>query len=147
MRKFAFILAVLILCILVSPMFVYWWGLSNLSTHPTPSSILLDQETENTIWRQEFGEGKPRVKVLNPYTYIYHIYWCTTKTVPHSTRCQSKFPGIRLAAFAVRNQVAEQIHGKGNTMWYFTWMSYSIWVTRNWDIHQIIATYHEEKST
>ena len=147
MKKFALILMAIILCIVATPLLVYWWGLSNLQSVPVVSKLQLDSKTEEKIWQQEFGTGKPRVKILNPYSYIYYVYWCTTETVPHSVKCQSKFPGIRIVALGIRNQIAPQVHGMGHTVWHITWASYSIWATRNWNIHQIIATYHEAKNT
>jgi len=39
--------------IFLSPLFLYWWGLANLSELPQPSKIKLTVEQELDIWKKE----------------------------------------------------------------------------------------------
>jgi len=132
--------------IFLSPLFLYWWGLANLSELPQPSKIKLTVEQELDIWKKEKEIGPPRVKKVTAYGYILSVY-CNVKVGLYAQECMSQYPGLRISSLAIRNQVASQIHGKGNIVWQLTWVAYSIWVTRNWDIHQILATYHETYNT
>lgn len=132
--------------ILLSPMFVYWWGLSNLETDPVPSQIRLTAEQEQKIWIKEKESGVPRIKSVTPYGYILS-FACNVNNGLYATECMEKYPGLRLSALAVRRQVGEQVAGKGNTVWQLTWLAYTIWVSQHWDIHQILATYHEAYNT
>ncbi|PCI45019.1 MAG: hypothetical protein COB51_09370 [Moraxellaceae bacterium] len=146
MKKLGFLAAGLIGLVLLSPMFLYWWGLSNIEELPQPSRINLTSEQELNIWSTEKEVGTPRVEEITPYGYIAHFYCNITHGV-NAQICMSRYPGLRISAFAVRRHIAEKVRGKGNTVWQFTWAAYSIWVTRNWDIHQILATYHETYNT
>ena len=146
MKKLGLIFSGIIFLILLSPLFLYWWGLSNLEQIPQPSQLKLTPEQELNIWNKEKEVGSPRVKAITVYGYMGHFY-CNTSNGLNSHECMNKYPGVRISTLAIRNQVAEQIRGKGNTVWQFTWAAYSIWVTRNWDIHQILATYHEAYNT
>lgn len=145
-RKLGFIFIGLFIVILLSPMLVYWWGLSNLETDPVPSHIKLTLEQEQQIWSKEKEAGTPRIKSVTPYGYIFS-FSCNVNQGLYATECMEKYPGLRLSALAVRTQVAEQVAGKGNGVWQVTWMAYTIWVTQHWDIHQILATYHEAYNT
>ena len=132
--------------VFLMPMFIYWWGLSNLDFQPKPSKLKLSTEQEQAIWDKEIREGKPKVIPSSPYSYIGYFY-CNAKTDLRSRECELKYPGLRISALTVRNQVAEQVRGRRNSVWHFTWMAYTIWVTNNWDIHEILATYHETYNT
>jgi hypothetical protein len=145
-RKLGFIFIAFVVLTLFSPMMVYWWGLSNLETDPVPSHLRLTSEQEQQIWSKEKEIGIPRIKSVTPYGYILSVA-CIVKEGLYATECMENFPGLRLSALAVRKQVGDQVVGKGNTVWQFTWMSYTIWVTQHWDIHQILATYHEAYNT
>lgn len=127
-------------------MFIYWWGLSNLETVPVPSKIRLTLEQERQIWSKEKEAGTPHIKSVTPYGYILSIA-CNMNKGLDATECMEKYPGLRLSAFAVRSQVGAQVAGKRNIVWQITWMAYTIWVTQHWDIHQILATYHEAYNT
>ena len=145
-RKLGLIFVVFVVLILLSPMFVYWWGLSNLETDPVPSQAKLTSEQEQHIWSKEKEMGAPRIKSITPYGYMLSIACIANKGL-YATECMEEYPGLRLSALAVRRQVGDQVAGKGNTVWQLTWMSYTIWVTQHWDIHQILATYHEAYNT
>jgi hypothetical protein len=54
-RKLGLIFIGLVVLMLLSPMFIYWWGLSNLETDPVPSQIRLTSEQEQQIWSKEKG--------------------------------------------------------------------------------------------
>ena len=145
-KKLGFITIGLITLAFLSPLFLYWWGLSNLVVLPQPSQIKLTPQQELEIWQKEKEVGNPTVKEVNVYGYILSVY-CNVEIGLYAQKCMSKYPGLRVSALAVRHQVAKQAHGKGNTTWQLTWAAYSIWVTRNWDIHQILATYYEAHNT
>jgi hypothetical protein len=132
--------------ILLSPMLLYWVGLSYLENNPVPSKIELSSEQEKEIWSKEQEHGSPRVKSITPYSYIASIY-CHVKNGLNAAACMTRYPGLRLSALAVRNQVFEQVQGQGKAVWHLSWSAYTIWVTNNWNIHQIIRTYHEAYST
>jgi hypothetical protein len=144
-RKIVFYFGVLItgflILLLVSPMFLYWWGLSNVEV-PVPSKLKLTAKQEQEIWLKEREVGTPRIDKTTPYGYIIY-FSCNTNEGLYSAKCMSEYPGLRISALAVRNQVAEQVRGKGSTVWQVTWMAYTIWATRNWDVHQILSTYYE----
>lgn len=145
-KKSGFIFFGLVVLILVSPMIAYWWGLINLDTRPSPSKIKLTSEQEQQIWSKEKEAGSPRIKSVSPYGYILSVA-CEMDKGLYATECMEKYPGLRLSALAVRDQVRAQVVGKGKMTWHITWMAYTIWVTRHWDVHQILATYHEAYNT
>ena len=145
-RKLGYIFVGLIVLALLSPMFVYWWGLSNLETDPVSSQIRLTSEQEQQIWSKEKEVGTPRIKSITPYGYILS-FACNVNKGLYATECMDKYPGVRLSALAVRKQVGKQVAGRGKIVWQVTWLSYTIWVTQHWDIHKILATYHEAYNT
>ncbi len=145
-KKLGIVIIGLIILVLLSPLFLYWWGLSNLEGLPQPSQIKLTFEQELEIWQKEKETGNPAVKEITVYGYILSFN-CNIEVGLYAQKCMSKYPGLRVSALAIRNQVAKQVYGRGNTVWHFTWAAYSIWVTRNWDVHQILATYHEAYNT
>ena len=126
-------------------MMLYWLGLSYLESNPVPSEIQLSDEKQQKIWGKEKELGLPRVKNITPYGYILSIY-CQVNNSLFAAECMNQYPGLRLSALAVRQQVFEQVQGKGNTTWHLAWAAYTIWVTNNWNIHQIIGTYYEAYS-
>ena len=146
MGKFLKLLLIVLVLVILSPMFVYWWGLSNVQIVPVASKSQITYEKKMEIWKKEFGQGEPRIEPITPYGYIAYIY-CGTTYGPRSSECQLQYPGLRLSALAVRTHVSEQVRGKGNTVWQVSWMAYSIWATKNWNINQILATYHDAYNT
>ena len=130
----------------LSPLFLYWWGLSILDEPPVPSVARLTPERELMIWVKENGTGEPEVTPVTVYGYILYTS-CHAQDGQHAAECMAKYTGLRLASLAVRNQVAEKVRGQGGAVLHVTWAAYSIWVTRNWDIHQILATYDEAYGT
>jgi len=145
-RKLGALLAGLIVLTAASPMFLYWWGLSNLASVPVSSQLRLTAAQEREIWIEEKETGTPRINKATPYGYILY-FSCHLSYGPNSFECKSEYPGLRVSAFSVRNQLAEQVRGKGNTVWQVTWAAYTIWVTRNWDVHQVLSTYYETYNT
>jgi hypothetical protein len=133
--------ATALLTVVGSPLWVYLWGLSNLSSYPKPAPYVLSAVQEQALW-QEAGEvGIPRIRPLNAYTYLAYIY-CVNEHGLIESDCRTSYPGLHVSAFAVHKQVGEESHQKGNTWWQITWMAYTIWVTRHWSVHEILATYH-----
>jgi hypothetical protein len=145
-RKLGAIFIGLVVLVLLLPVLIYWWGLSNLETEPVPSTIKLTSEQEQEIWRKEKEVGNPYIKSVTPYGYILY-FSCSTKKGLNATECMEGYPGLRLSALAVRRQVGKQLAGKGSVVWQITWLAYTIWVTQHWDVHQILATYHEAYNT
>lgn len=125
--------------ILVSPMLLYWWGLSVMNNDPAPSSQVLTMEQEREVWSKAREVGNPRVRSVNPYSYLFYLKCSFEYGVDH-IECLERFPGLRVGAFAVRAQVAQALQDRGHGSWPISWMAYTIWVSRNWDIHQILAT-------
>ncbi len=143
-KKFAIVIITMIMLVLLSPMFVYWWGLSNIEQPLIPSQKRLSPELELAIWQQEKQVGAPRVKPISIYGYIGYLHCFSSnygEAFPH--KCMNKYPGLRIANFAVRKQVGERVGGQGNTVYQLTGLAYSIWATQHWDIHQILATYYD----
>jgi len=50
------LLLALIVLLALSPMLIYWWGLSNLDTPPVPSQLELTSEQQRQIWVSEIIE-------------------------------------------------------------------------------------------
>lgn len=132
--------------VLLSPLALYWWGLSNLENMPQPTQLTLTSEEELRIWNQGKELGSPRVRKITVYAYIGYLY-CNANSGLYSHKCMNKYPGLSVSALAVRNQVAEHVRDQGNITWPLTWAACTIWVTNNWNIHQILATYNEAKNT
>lgn len=145
-KKISIFLAGLIILLLMSPMFVYWWALSNVENVPVPSKIELTDIQERAIWTEQKEAGDPRLKKVTPYGYILNFY-CQIERGLYSPECMSKYPGLRVSALAVRNQVNEQIKNRGNLSWQVTWVAYTIWATQNWTVHQVLSTYYESFNT
>ncbi len=146
LKRIGWSFLLLLILALLSPLFLYWWGLSNLDEPPIPSEIKLSPDRELMIWVGEKEVGEPRVKPVTVYSYIFHMH-CQVKEGLYAATCMDRYPGLRLASLSIRKQVAEKVRGQGNSVWQVTWIAYSIWATRNWDIHQILATYDEEYGT
>jgi len=146
LKKIAWSFVVFLFVIVLIPQFMYWWGLSNLDQLPSPSESKLSPERELKIWLNEKEVGEPRVRPITAYGYILHAK-CQVKEGLYAEVCMEKYPGLRLASLAVRPQVSDGVRGKGHSVWQVTWASYAIWATRNWDIHQILATYDEAYGT
>lgn len=136
------LLLALITLLALSPMLIYWWGLSNLDTPPVPSQLELTSEQQRQIWKHAGEVGEPDIHKLNPYRYIA-LFVCVSKQGVHSDICRSEYPGAQISAFSVRSQVADQVRGQNNLVWHVTWMAYAIWITRNWSKEEIISTYYE----
>ncbi|MBU2707198.1 hypothetical protein KCM76_14470 [Zooshikella marina] len=145
MKKLVFLFIFLFGVCSISPLFLYWYGLSYINEEFEPSNIRLSPELEQKIWGKEREVGKPRVKPVTPYGYIAFIY-CNVNADLNSPECLKKYPGLRTSALAIKSQVAQQVRGEGNIVWHLSWISSSIWVTRNWDIHQILATYNKSST-
>lgn len=141
-RALGLIFTVTFLFLFLSPMFIYWWGLSNLKTEPIPSQVKLTLHQERKIWSKEREVGIPRIKSINAYEYILWLY-CNADKGLYANGCREKYPGLNLSALAVRQQVINELAEENNIAWHVTWSAYAIWVTQHWDIHQILATYHD----
>lgn len=113
---------------------------------PRPSENKLSPDRELMIWVEGKEIGEPKVKPITVYGYILHMS-CQAREGLYVAECMDRYPGLRLASLSIRNQVAEKVRGQGNSVWQVTWIAYSIWVTRNWNIHQILATYDEAYDT
>jgi hypothetical protein len=142
LKKIAWSFVLILFAVVLLPQFVYWWGLSNLDQPPKPSESKLTPERELKIWLDGKEVGEPKVQPITAYGYIMNVH-CQAKQGLYAEVCMGKYPGLRLASLAVRPQVSDAVHGKGNSIWQVTWAAYAIWATRNWDIHQILATYDE----
>ena len=73
-RKLSYTIVVVFILLLLSPMMLYWLGLSYLESNPVPSEIQLSDEKQQKIWGKEKELGLPRVKNITPYGYILSIY-------------------------------------------------------------------------
>ena len=144
-RKLGIISAGLITALLLSPMLLYWWGLSNVETKPVPSTLKLSSAQELEIWSKEKETGVPRVESITPYAYI-KLMFCSSEGEDVITTCLSKHPGLRISSLAIRRQIGAQMDGKRSGVWHITWAAYTVWVTQTWNIHQILATYHDAYS-
>lgn len=142
LNKIGWSLLLLLVLAFLSPLFLYWWGLSNLDEPPVPSEIKLTPDRELMIWKESKEVGEPRVRPITVYGYLLHVR-CQVIEGLYATECMNKYPGLRLASLSIRNQVAEKVGDQGSSVWQVTWAAYSVWVTRNWNIHQILATYDE----
>lgn len=107
-----------------------------------PSEIKLTPDRELMIWKESKEVGEPRIRPITVYGYLLHAC-CQVREGLYATECMNKYPGLRLASLSIRNQVAEKVGDRGSSVWQVTWAAYSVWVTRNWNIHQILATYDE----
>lgn len=107
-----------------------------------PSEIKLTPDRELMIWKESKEVGEPRIRPITVYGYLLHVR-CQVREGLYATECMNKYPGLRLASLSIRNQVAEKVGDQGGSVWQVTWAAYSVWVTRNWNIHQILATYDE----
>jgi len=139
------IISLMFIIFLLSPLFIYMWGLSNIKGALIPTSITISEKQKTQIWEhaKEYGTT-PKVKPITPYGYLAFFY-CLTQNDIKSTNCAEKYPGLRITSFAIRNKVRKNLgENFSNLKWQITWISYSIWATRNWNIQQILSTYHEE---
>ena len=136
-----------ILLIVLSPYFLYWWGLSNIKDELTPSDKILSKEQKISIWvdAKEYGNS-PKLKQTNPYSYIMFLY-CELNKEPTSNKCSETQPGLKVSALSIRNKVRERVGEYPSSLkWQLTWLSYTIWVTNNWNIQQVLSTYNEQYS-
>jgi len=146
LRKLSYIFSGLIVLVILSPLFIYWWGLSNLETLPVPSNMRLTEFQEQEIWDKGKEIGIPNIKEISVYGFISSVV-CNVRKGLNAKECLSKYPGLRISAFAIKQQVLKQVRGQRNIVWQVTWMASTIWVTQNWNIHQVLATYHETYNT
>jgi len=141
-----------IICfLLASPILIYHWGLSQLDSKPQASTLRLTSQQQYQIWHSlehTYSEGsKPSLKKMNPYIAIKH-YYCVIRDFENRQKCHDIDPGFALASFAVRPQIHQALFTgvSDNTQWQVTWFSYSIWVTRNWSLEEVLATYNQTYS-
>ena len=125
----------------LSPMLIYWWGLSNLDTPPVPSQLELTSE-QRQIWKHAGEVGEPDIRKLNPYRYVA-LLMCVSEQGIRSDICRSEYSGARISSLSIRWLVADRVHGQGITVWKSAQLAYAIWVTRNWSKEEIISTYYE----
>jgi hypothetical protein len=146
-KTFVILITLLLFLAVLSPMVFYWWGLSNLDSQPVPSTRQITEGQRQTIWDKLKEVGSPNVKPISPYGYILY-FQCEVSNGLNSQKCASKYPGIKISALSIRNQVRAKIGDyPSNLKWQFTWLAYTIWVTKNWNTEQIISTYYEASNT
>lgn len=138
----SYLLLMLITLLALSPMLIYWWGLSNLDTPPVPSQLELTSEQQRQIWKHAGEVGEPDIHKLNPYRYIA-LFVCVSEQGAHSDICRSEYPGGRISSLSIRWPVADRVHGQGTTVRKSAQLAYAIWITRNWSKEEVIATYYD----
>ncbi|WP_444907873.1 hypothetical protein ACJJIR_07585 [Microbulbifer sp. SSSA008] len=137
-KKLLITFALIIILFLMSPMFMYWWGLSQIDGLGKPVDLNLTQDEKNEIWIAAREVGKPRLRKLNPYSYLLMVN-C-------GVNCRDRFPGSNITAQAIRAEVSSQLNHGNNTHWQFTWMAYTIWATNNWSLDEVVSTYKSTRA-
>ena len=107
------LLAVIVLLAL-SPMLIYWWGLSNLDIPPVPLQLELTSEQQRQIWKHAGEVEEPDIRKLNPYSYIA-LFMCVSEQGIRSDICRSEYPGAQISAFSSDHRLL--IRYVGRTIW------------------------------
>ncbi len=146
-KVLAILIALLLLLVITSSMILYWWGLSNLNKNPIPSTLQITEDQKEVLWVKLNEIGKPLVKPISPYGYLMY-FQCEVAKGLNRKICASKYPGVKIAAQSIRNQVRSKLGDRpSNLKWQSTWLAYTIWVMKNWNTDQIITTYYEAINT
>lgn len=145
MKKIYLVGSIPIIFLLLSPMFIYGWGLSNLASKPVPSTVHLSYEKQKNIWFHVGEVGEPSIKPVTPYGYIGYLK-CYNDNLAAIEVCSKKYPGLRIAYLSVKDQVLDKIVDRRALYWHITGAAYAVWVTRNWNVQQVISTYNESNT-
>ena len=142
MRSILILIVIFIFLIMSGPMIVYWWGRSNVSELPRAVEISLSVEQKAKLWEKLGGSGEPKLKKLNPYSFIGSLI-CIKNHSMKSDVCSKRYPGLTHASIAIRGDVGQSIKTKGNLEWHVTSAAYTIWATRVWSIDKILGKVSE----
>ena len=137
-KKLIITTGVVLFLILSLPMFAYWWGLSQIDGLSQPRDLNLTEAEKNEIWVSAKEVGKPRLRKMSAHCYILMIN-C-------GINCKDEYPGVSIAAQAIRSEVFSKLSHGNNTLWQFTWMAYTIWATKNWTLDEVISTYKASRA-
>ncbi|MDO6524534.1 hypothetical protein Q4519_02450 [Motilimonas sp. 1_MG-2023] len=132
---FTFILA-------TSPQLIYWWGLSKIDGLPVPSKVKQSEERELEIWLTNHNTGTPTSKPISPYGYAA-LFYCVGNNAVEDEICFQNYPSLKISNLVAREHVYNKLADRSSFNWHLSCVAYTIWITKNWDIHQILSAYDE----
>lgn len=115
--------------IALSPMLLYWYGLSMVDGRPMKPTARATMEEKQRVWYEYAREtGAPTVPQMNPYGYAYQF-------VDESYRYDK---GGLLARGVATEYLSEHRKTQGMAGWHLSGAALTIWVSRNWTEDEII---------
>ena len=143
-KGIVFLIAGLLILLGSLPFGLYLWGINNLDAPPLPVINIQHKVVMLETWKQAGEIGSPNIRTMNIYDYIFYLE-CQNRNGINSDICLTEYPGIRIAALAVRNHVYSNLgKSSGKFKSHITRIAYTVWVTRYWTAEQIISTYYTE---
>jgi hypothetical protein len=107
---------------LLSPVALYWYGLTLLPADRDPAGpSAVPPMARDLLWRELGGHGSPAMPILNPYTHF----------------TQPSGPGMRLAVSAGRALLKK---ADAPRRWMPAFYSSVVWASRNWSTEEALST-------
>ena len=128
-RMVGAIVCTMLLLILLVPLGLYQWGLSNVDGRPQRPSAKADASEMARIWKQAGGEGAVVIAPMNPYGALISV-------VAHDRRPP---PGEVLAYWIARSYLLEHRRGAGTAGWHGSVAALTIWLTRHWSADELLT--------
>ena len=116
------------LLLLAGPWVLYWVGLHGVQGTPEPPKLLATREQQLEVWRLARGSTEPTVVVLNPYTYL-----------PLASRTGEHKPALLVAWWVASDFNLQHQRYQGMLWWQLSGAAFTIWLTRNWSIEQLLS--------
>lgn len=134
--RFLAILGIVLLGVMLSPWFLYQYGLQNVRVlSDNPNDIKVTSDEKAAVLKAFCSQTFVMPSGLNPWTY-YFMMRGSVFGAPRSDEEASK----HIVAFvASRYASAEGIKDKRGLLWHITGASLIIWIVNHWSEKQILS--------
>lgn len=123
------LLGLVILLILVAPLILYSWGLSNVDGRPQRPLRMVSSVEQTRIWKKAGGSEPAVVESMNPCGFFGRF-------LDDSHRA----PAGEVAAYWIaRSYLLEHRREPGMAAWHGSIAALTIWITRNWSTEEILT--------
>jgi hypothetical protein len=135
-RSLPFKVATWLLCggaltVVVVPLGLYWFGLSNIDGRPVPSARTDNLAADTALLRQDFRNHLPIVvHVLNPWAFIGQL---------RAEKAATPDNGVHAVWSIVRNYNGGHLRNHKMIWWHISGAALTIWVTRNWTSDEVVS--------
>jgi hypothetical protein len=135
--------------VLLAPYLVYWFGLTLVSRAPAPTGVgEVPEEVLLAVWAEHGGQGTPRLGPVGPWGYLRGTFCYGRGLSSQELRespCGQRYPGLRHAGFAVKEQVRSALETHADVTWILASVSYTIKASQTWSIEEVLSTLASEQ--